>query len=317
MTQDIYDLPQSRAPAKFDVRLSLCRILLSQVKAFPPAEYKSSADGSPTSLDSLVHEMIYYAHEIETYNELPEIALLDELNRVLLVYADSNQSHMTLTSGLLEHYSTEKFIATVTEAGLPLYVAQRLDNQPRFLSQVHEVPLLSHVLQPPTVQLQNEVLGGLKREFDVDIDMLRVLLERGANPNEKVRRAKIYAGPSYTIWEEFLRHCFVKRKEYGSGSPKQLYEAVEMFLRHGADPDLDCETHQTEHYRKSGKWGSERSVTVVERHYAKPATILKAVMRPSQYEQIALLLAENRAAKRSSRSSGIWKWVGVKRGGYR
>jgi hypothetical protein len=97
MTKDVHNLLRSRAPAKFDARVSLCRVLLAQIKVFPLCHlpFYSLRHRSYTSLGLLVPEMIHCALEVEIYNGISEIALLDELDRALLVHPHSYHNHHT------------------------------------------------------------------------------------------------------------------------------------------------------------------------------------------------------------------------------
>jgi hypothetical protein len=71
---------------------------------------------------------------------------------------------------------------------------------------------------------------------------------------------------------------------YDYATPKQIFETAEMFIRHGADLNLHCDEHITGEF--------------------SPSDILKDSLRPSQYEQIAALIADKQAAKEACRTKG-------------
>lgn len=72
---------------------------------------------------------------------------------------------------------------------------------------------------------------GSSVRTDVDIEVVRTLLDHGADPNV---RMEFTMG---TIWEQFLR-------EVELGNDKidvdDLFQFAELFLLHGADPVVKC-----------------------------------------------------------------------------
>jgi len=115
----------------------------------------------------------------------------------------------------------------------------------------------------------------------LDTEMVRVLLDRGADPNERYV-GRVPESMNYcTVWEAFLHRSYrqkqLKQVDYDYATPKQIFETAEMFIRYGADLNLRCVEHIT------GE--------------VSPSDILKDILRPSQYEQIAALIAEKQAAK--------------------
>jgi hypothetical protein len=234
--------------------------------------------------DPLIYEMLYHARGVEIHDGVSEVALLDELHWVLIAHRDANRGHEAYITGFMWQYRVEKFVAIVVKAGLHKYVAQKLDILPQYLRQVYYWPLLAFAVESPVDPVVTE--SGIpspnygNAQVVLDADMARILLDRGADPNEKfLGRVKNEVDPQYcTVWEAFLFHCYKRRTDYGT--PKQLFEAADRFIRHGADPELSCEKHIT---------GQKSAFD-----------ILKMVLRPSQYEQITALMTEKQHAKQDN-----------------
>jgi hypothetical protein len=193
---------------------------------------------------------------------------LDEIYRVL--------------SEVREGFNIEDFMKVITRAGLHLYVAHKLDERPQKLPKGCLKSLLDIALGFEHTVAQRERRPDEEYGTSIDVDMVRVLLERGVNPNDS-------ANSKSTIWELFLRTCFRDQALYNHDPPTQIFQAAQLLIRHGANPDLKC------------KYG------IVTR----PSDILMAVLRPAQYEQISLLLTEKRSTT-NKRFSRLWRQSGLK-----
>ena len=79
----------------------------------------------------------------------------------------------------------------------------------------------------------------------IDFDIVRLLLDKGANPNEKVQ---IYG--NITVWALFLLSCF-ENKEVSTFQVKETwFKAAELMIRNGADRKLKLETTRRERVGK-------------------------------------------------------------------
>lgn len=309
MTKEMHDLLQERAPAKFDARTALCSVQLALIKATPLSHLIGDEHGINYTSDLLMCDMLHYAREAEVHNGIPEIALLDEFNRVLLQHTTSTRSRPGSVRGLLWNYSMEKFVGFLVRAGLHHCVAQMLDRQPQLLVQVYDHPLLVLAVESQTgKEITRTAQTYEKKDSTVDVDMVRVLLDRGADPNEKIRKGVQLTSKNHcTVWELFLYHCF----KYGSsapsvkrryGLPNELLDTAQMFIRHGADLDLDCAVDITDDYLPENPRDGKNT----------PCSILKTVLQASHYKQIEALMVEKRAANRGSLPLGIGKWINWK-----
>jgi hypothetical protein len=304
-TKDMHNILESMIPAGFNARVSLCRVLLAQLKSIPPVNERSMIS------DGFVGDIMSYARDIEVSEERAEVSLLDEVDRVQSIFSKSKLQNLLRDTKELK--TSEKFMTLATQAGLHLYVAQKLSGKPAFLSRPKQEPLLSVALQGMPVLLPQT--SGERQEpgaYHTDLNMIRIVLEGGADPNIKLFQTSPGTTSRFTIWETFLRHCVEHRSEYSRTHPKELYEITSLLIRNGADPDLSCETHITERRVRRSTKGGSRSTIVLDTHYSTPNKILKEVLTPTEHNIIVELLAESRAsiakAKRDSRPR-IWKWI--------
>ena len=75
----------------------------------------------------------------------------------------------------------------------------------------------------------------------IDFDVVRLLLDKGANPNEKVA---IYG--NITVWALFLLSCYEKKDIKNSQAKETWFKAAELMIRKGADRKLKLETTRRE-----------------------------------------------------------------------
>lgn len=231
LTKEMIHILRSGTTADFDPYVSLCRIVLSQIKTYPLTMVKS-AENQPLMI--MIHELFHYARKAEIHNGIPQVAILDELDRVL---SDTALKRKTMGpfpasySGLLQDYNLSVFLNLAIDENLKLYVASKLSQDPT-LAQRKSVqkPMLYHALHlakhdPLTI-------------WDADIEMVRLLLDNGADVNEKSK------GLTNTIWGSYLIRCLERRYE-----PSYKYRqhdtflVTELLLQHGANMALKIKTN--------------------------------------------------------------------------
>lgn len=279
-THDMQEMLKSRAAANFDARVSLCRIFLAQIKALP---FETGIGDQLNNLFALVDQLMYYAGEVELHNLESQVTLLDELDRFISIHATDMTSHWTNArdplNELFEEYEEKTFLASAIQARLRLYVTQKLNNQPRLLHEKKGRPLLDYALRPTMVtpvELPYQVTN-------IDSDMVRFLLSKGANPNQQLN---IYDWR--TVWDLFLLSCHENAKKHDVPRYNQVYEVAEMLIRGGADPDLRCDigitSSTTARYKRSVETAEILSVS----------KILDSALPNHKHMQLEALLEEKR-----------------------
>lgn len=247
-TDAIDTLLKRRTVGKFDARISICRIMLALIKALP---MYNGFEAELNHLFSLVDEFMHYAHDIEIeYSKDPNetrkrcvdigIELLDKLDLVCTVHAKDSKVHQThwtnardIPRGRYQEYKQKTFLASAIQARLTLYVKYKLDKCPELLREKRGRPYLDYALRPKMVT----PIELADQDASPDADMVRLLLERGANPNQK-----IYIYDQSSAWELFLKEMYYNADKSFPLDRNEWYELVRelvrMLILKGADPDV-------------------------------------------------------------------------------
>ncbi|KAN0101586.1 hypothetical protein V8E51_012096 [Hyaloscypha variabilis] len=215
-----YDELRRRAGDDFDARAALCKTILCLAKAsFDPVTVSdTTCDDQPGPNFHLVDEMLVYARDYERIRARSLANLLDELDRVNIMMTKERISHWTnLRSGSNKgHHCT--FLAMAIQAGLRLYVNEKLEANKALVFQKQGRPLLDYACRPERLP------ATLSRQEDIpDPPMIRLLLEHGSNPNQSM-------GPYETVWSRFISYTRPKHPESLKAS---WYEAAELMIDHG------------------------------------------------------------------------------------
>jgi hypothetical protein len=298
-TNALEEMHKGRLTTNFDAHLSLCRIMLALTKALQ----EITENASLNLMFSLSDELMYHAWRFErggipqqnpTSQISMEIELLDELDRVLTKLTEAftydlsnirlmkNRNHCHWTNirdvpkGLFHEYQHKTFLASAIQFNLVLYVTQKLQRHPKTLHSKAGRPLLDSALRPNMVtpiQLQH-------LDASPNIDMVRLLLEQGADPNQS-----IYIYDRQTVWSLFLQQCY---NTTSRGNPHQsnMYELFQVLIEGGANPNISFKTTDNE------------VITISD--------VLKRMLRESEVTRLNELLAE----KRQSRFS-VWRLQGI------
>nr|CDP31069.1 Putative protein of unknown function [Podospora anserina S mat+] len=168
-----------------------------------------------TRLFQIVDELIYYAHEAEkrsTCSESPLAFALDEMDKVNKFFTvRSMRNHWThlrdmpQARGLDEYRKGGNctFLALAIQARLTKYVKTKLDTEPGTLRSKSGTPLLDYALRPRRVTPMTMRYHSVRDECGIDIEMVQLLLDRGANPNQQV-----HLNEGRTVWALFLVSCY-------------------------------------------------------------------------------------------------------------
>ena len=244
MTKDMHQQLMQRATndstTGWNTFRSLCRLALNRIKGLP---LQNGIRPGINALFALVDEFMFYAHELEVEQKESDIRMLEELDRTITSYADADMVyHWTnardQTTGLyFDEANYHSFLAFAIQSRLCIYVKERLTKNPKLLNAKNGRPLLDYALRPDIVTPAK--LSHLV-EY-IDFDMVRVLLDKGAYPNQKV---SIFGGIS--IWGLFLLSCYEKQSFSDTQTQKTWSQAAEIMIRKGADRQLRLETTRTE-----------------------------------------------------------------------
>lgn len=117
------------------------------------------------------------------------------------------------------------FITFAVENDLEAYIAYKLDNDPELLSRMRGPPLLLMTFAAP--QRHWDMKPGDSALHDPRIGMMRLLFERGADPNQS------FLG--HTVWERVLSW---QANDNNRDRESLWEEAVRLFRMNGADPSI-------------------------------------------------------------------------------
>ncbi|KAK5049488.1 hypothetical protein LTR84_004417 [Exophiala bonariae] len=223
-------------PDDFDAELSLLRLSVASEKASPPAkEYQNVHPWGHTISDVLdtdffVNACKYYALAIEDQcaqesgqkeRLKQEFTLLDEMENVLVSKhgIDSKfEVDYCYRSELVDR--NDYLLGSMIGAGLMRYVAYRLED-PHINERIAR-PLLGY---------------ALPMENNLNPSMVKLLLQRGANPNERFFPDTRLSREA-SVWAEYLGNLPTKYIESSRNEASASFLPVlRLLLEHGADLD--------------------------------------------------------------------------------
>lgn len=214
----------------FDVKMSLCRALVALQKASPYAV--TQHDDIYQYLFTFVYEFTYHARDIETQclhenaqckaRLAREFALVDEMDRVNTLRSKpvAYNSHWA-NHGFDALYDDDTFLSLMIQHGLTLYVDHKLENYR--ISNKKERPLLAYAL--------------LTFSGRLDPSMVKLFLQRGANPNQRFKQTP--AQETTSPWIELLNEFSDDRYRFSRNDVTSItvLSILRLLLEHGADPD--------------------------------------------------------------------------------
>ncbi|KAI1283986.1 hypothetical protein F5Y07DRAFT_96079 [Xylaria sp. FL0933] len=246
--QGEYD-KQLRAYVKkeFDPLVSLSRICLGLLKALPVFEFWDR--DTANKVMNLTDEILYYAQEIEKrkyLHDTPLVSILDELDRVNSHHARDLGYHWThardppAKRGYDEYFEGGEcnFLALAVQAHLVQYVRVKVQADPRNM-QKRGRPLLDYALRPRRATPISMPYHSIRDDPSVDVDMVELLLERGANPNQPV-----HLNNGTSVWGLFLLSVYESHELHSTSLGfayqslnKAWYQACFALIRAGARRD--------------------------------------------------------------------------------
>ncbi|PSN61523.1 hypothetical protein BS50DRAFT_504460 [Corynespora cassiicola Philippines] len=268
---------------EFDPLISLCNISLALLKGSYIKKFREPE--SIKMVIGLTDELLYYAREAERRNdnahEMGLQLILDELDRVNTVFASRNGSrgnHWTQARDSpppigLDQYKEGgncNFLALTIQARLVGYVRAKLQANSRCQKKSGR-PLLDYALRPYRITPISMPYHSTRDDSSVDIDMITLLLDDGADPNQPV-----YLYDGETVWGLFLVSIHERDGETSSSSLKQIwFRACQEMIRAGAEPD----------YKFIRGSGALTVSSIVKRVFSEPQVVeLKEEMEKKRLE---------------------------------
>ena len=234
MTKDMHEVLIKRATEGsqpgWNAHVALCQVLLARIKSLDLHE------GTPEILRALyilVDALMFHAQNAENEEKRPETKLLDQLHNVIsLSGTNLVKTEAQSLSTDLDENTPDSFLGIAAQSGLILYVKGKLDSNPKLLHNKRGRPLLDYALRP------ERLTGWFPQPVEfVKFDMVRMLLAKGADPNQKV---SLYGG--LTVWGLFLLWCR-KMEDTDDSQAKDLgFETAKLMIRQGANRSLRLKT---------------------------------------------------------------------------
>ncbi len=268
----------------FDARASLCRATLAMAKSLPSLTNMDTVNATEAfRCRNLVSNFFTYACLIEKDNGTLDDVLVDELQRVSSSYRKKGQRDtylkrlfdcsiwildrwarwtaehdvLVMNKSRAEsffHYGRDMadlFLVLAVEANLKRYIEHKLAIKPNLISRSFwQRPILDRALRPPPLIFQ---IISSDHELRIDPDMIRLLLTRGADPNEALTIYKhgrassdtpiLYTSEKAwtTVWALFLQRLREDQIHKFRKPPylvQNEFEATKVMIENGAAADL-------------------------------------------------------------------------------
>ena len=193
----------------FNPNMSLCRAYLAQIKTIQPLPVRIA--WVKERLDDVFHHAFLVQKELCT----SDVEMFDELDRTIYVLPTQD-----IASYQWWDHQGSTIMDRAIRDGLNIYVAQKLDD--------------CHGLTYPLDGRQQPLLhcalnSSVTADFGVNTKIVRLLLDRGADPNAK------YDGS--TLWALFLSEvCDRWEVRANGGLRRHLHHLLGLLLQYGADP---------------------------------------------------------------------------------
>jgi len=291
---EMYDFLGSRTGEHFDARVSLCKMVLAEIKTMCRISQPLTSGSLHVVLVELIYDLFYYVRMVERYRGDCEGALIDELHEVLRTYKSGSGRDVVSILPAYRYKDNEPIVALAVELELLSYVKEKLSLSKRLISKNDDWSLLDHAISVTYIGVGGTYHAYQEPEKPADVEMIRLLLSHGVPPNQKDPNSH------RSTWERLLQQCHEKPTPFYLTQKRALVEIIKLFIQYGADPNIEVvsDTKPKTHWTK-GRWGQPRLVKLP----IPMKEILEANFTLSQVEQIYKVVEE-----RSKFS--FWKWVG-------
>ncbi|KXX78862.1 Vegetative incompatibility protein HET-E-1 [Madurella mycetomatis] len=220
-TGKMFKYLNEKAPADFNVNISLLKAFTSYIKTTKFPEFVDRTDFAQYTASGLVsalEEGLFHGSEADGTNVVYD--LLQDLERCIPEMDRTGQAQLNVW-GIDTNPVCLFFREPLIKAGMAGYVRRILRTEPGYFSDF-EKPVLSYVISAI-------FSTGCSKERTKHVEMLRCLLDSGLDPN--TRYYDWHVG-STTPWNEFLspRNLEVNQALYNG--------LLSLMLKHGADPGI-------------------------------------------------------------------------------
>ncbi|KAG7008308.1 hypothetical protein G7Y79_00006g019280 [Physcia stellaris] len=252
-TKDMQSMLKSNLKPDFKPLVHLCKAYLAQLKAI---DYRQLTPNQEQLGTELLEDMLFYARAIELKLGVSPITLLDEAE--LLVTRQKK-----FFSGFLKAGTSFVFLPFLIKRELHLYVNEVLRKRPQ-LEPRDSSALLEVAVDPSETKY-----------FDATYDpkMIAILLENGASHEQ--------------AWSDLLKSLATQRALGDNEKNETRLQVVELFLRHGADPQHRVTTSET---TRGPRQDSGRAADLYKRSSVRSETA-------SAYEIITVAFGEEKARR--------------------
>jgi hypothetical protein len=238
--------------ASFDTTLFLCKSFLAQMKILSFADEASSF----SVWVHLLHEFFSCAARLEAKCSTSLLPLLDVLSRVLgeeryksivdwaRTFARSAGYRRHSSKIVWTWASTSQgpcpLLSLSIQYGLGWYAKQILESNPDLVAKQPGRPLLDFALRRKIYSLNagtaEQLEGSITVDDQPDVELVRMILAYGADPNEEFDRS--------TIWKLFLKFLDLCGKELRirPTMSQPFLEVTELLIRYGAVRILESQT---------------------------------------------------------------------------
>jgi hypothetical protein len=226
--------------SQFDANMTLSGAFVAQIKGLRMASHHES---NFQALWELVFDALHHIRHVkDSVFAEAQVALLDELDRAAAHFRQmaivkrrcKPSAHWVNTGyryGLDPQWDSD-FLTLCIQQDLRIYVREKLVS--RLSLHRSGRPLLAFAMTRPA-QLTFNQYSALEYD-DPKVEMVRLLLEHGADPNEQ--------SGSKTIWVHFLVAVYTlatirESSFYKNG--KVWFDVTKLLIMHGADPRATCQ----------------------------------------------------------------------------
>ncbi|KAK4552269.1 hypothetical protein LTR86_010439 [Recurvomyces mirabilis] len=216
-----------RAGTTYDVRLSLAKVCLAEMKLQP----------SLPRFTDLLSGLLQYGRLMETTGTAAYLRLIAELDRkgdrLVSDFGPERHQHWTVALTFAgSTYTFPNFLAFAVAVDLVIYVHATLQQQPATTRNLHGKTLLEYALRPHKSLGGHELMLGDTINADgIDPDMISLLLEHGANPS-----ACLHHNSRLTLWEWFLTNSHDHLRQESDPHIR----TTRLMIQHGADLKRLC-----------------------------------------------------------------------------